>query len=38
MMGDREYVFRTVEGGHGFLLNKEACKLVVETLEEEWKI
>lgn len=38
MMGEEQYVFRTVEGGHGFLIDGEACERVVETLVEEWKI
>jgi hypothetical protein len=38
MMGQAEYVFRTVKGGHGFLIDESACERVVETLVEEWKI
>jgi hypothetical protein len=38
MMGEEEYGFRTVKGGHGFLIDAEACERVVETLVEEWKI
>jgi len=38
MMGEEEYVFRTVKGGHGFLIDEEACEKIVETLVEEWKI
>ena len=37
MMGEEGYVFRTVKGGHGFLIDEEACEKVVETLVEEWK-
>jgi len=38
MMGEENYVFRTVKGGHGFLLDQAACEQVVEALVEEWKL
>lgn len=36
MMGEAKFVFGTVPGGHGFLLDEEACGLVVERLGREW--
>jgi hypothetical protein len=38
MIGPERYVFQTVEGGHGFLLDQVACERVVETLVEEWEL
>ena len=38
MLGDGQYVFRTVKGGHGFLIDGEACERVVEAIGEEWAL
>ena len=36
MLGEGEYVFDTVEGGHGFLIDGEACKRIVELVGQDW--
>lgn len=36
MIGEGEYVFKTVEGGHGFLIDESACEKIVEWVGEEW--
>jgi hypothetical protein len=38
MMGEEEYVFRTVKGGHGFLIDGEVCGRVVEAIGDEWRL
>jgi len=38
MMGTDGYVFETVKGGHGFLLHRDACYSVVETLARDWRL
>lgn len=38
MLGDGAYVFETVKGGHGFLIDGEACERVVELIGEEWAL
>ena len=38
MMGEEEYIFRTVKGGHGFLIDESACEKVVEAIVEEWQL
>lgn len=38
MLGDGEYVFWTVKGGHGFLIDGEACEKVVEAIGKEWAL
>lgn len=38
MLGDGEYVSRTVKGGHGFLIDAEACEKVVKAIGEEWAL
>ena len=36
MMGQKEYVFETVKGGHSFLLDEDPCNRIVEVLVSEW--
>ena len=36
MMGEGEYVFGTVQGGHGFLVDESACEKVIEMIGREW--
>jgi pimeloyl-ACP methyl ester carboxylesterase len=38
MIGPENYVYQTVEGGHGFLLDQDACEQVVQTLVREWNL
>lgn len=38
MMGESKFVFGTVPGGHGFLLDEDACEQVVEVLAKEWRL
>jgi hypothetical protein len=38
LIGPENYVYQTVEGGHGFLLGQVACELVIQTLVKEWEL
>ena len=37
MMADGKFVFRTVEGGHGFLIDPTVCERIVGWVGEEWR-
>lgn len=38
MLGPENFVFETVERGHGFLLDQDACERVVEAICKEWGV
>jgi hypothetical protein len=38
LMGPENYVYQTVEGGHGFLLDQVSCEQVVQMLVKEWEL
>lgn len=38
MMGRENYVFETVDGGHGFLVDEGVCEQIVQVLRDEWEL